>query len=42
MDIRGKVARALADKLSIAAKVDHFRGEFCGDRLRSELEERFK
>jgi nucleolar protein 56 len=42
MDIRGKVARALADKLSIAAKVDHFRGEFVGDRLRSELEERFR
>jgi len=39
---KGKVARALADKISIAAKVDYFKGEFVGDKLRKELEERFK
>jgi len=38
---RGKVARALADKISIAAKVDYFKGEPCGERLRQELEARF-
>jgi nucleolar protein 56 len=38
---QGKVARALADKISLAAKVDYFKGEFIGDRLRKELEERF-
>jgi nucleolar protein 56 len=38
----GKRARALADKLSLAAKVDYFKGEFIGDKLRKELEERFK
>ncbi len=38
---RGRVARALADKLSMAARIDFFRGEFAGERLRKELEERF-
>ncbi len=37
----GKVARALADKISIAAKVDYFRGEFIGDKLRKILEGKF-
>ena len=39
---RGKVARVLADKISIAAKIDYFKGEFIGDKLRKELEKRFK
>jgi nucleolar protein 56 len=39
---KGKVARALADKISIAAKMDYFKGEFIGDRLRKELEEKFR
>lgn len=39
---RGKRARALADKISIAVKVDYFKGKFIGDKLRKELEERFK
>ena len=39
---KGKAARALADKISIAAKVDYFKGEFIGDKLRNGLEERFK
>lgn len=38
---RGKVARALADKISIAAKVDYFKGAPCGERLKQELEARF-
>ena len=38
---QGKAARALADKLSIAAKMDYFKGEFIGDRLRKELDEKF-
>ena len=37
----GKVARALADKLSLAARVDYFKGEFIGDQLRAKLDERF-
>jgi nucleolar protein 56 len=39
---RGKVARMLADKISIAVKVDYFKGEFIGDKLRKELERKFK
>jgi len=39
---RGKRARALADKISIAAKVDYFKGKFIGDKLKKEIEERFK
>ena len=42
MKDRGKVARALADKLSIAAKVDYFKGKFIGDKLKAGLEARFK
>lgn len=38
---KGKVSRALADKIAIAAKVDFFKGEFIGEKLRKELEERF-
>lgn len=38
---QGKAARALADKISIAAKVDYFKGEFIGEKLRKELEDKF-
>lgn len=37
-DKRGKAARILANKLSIAAKVDYFKGAFVGDKLRKQLE----
>jgi len=37
---RGKIARALASKLAIAAKIDYFSGRLVGDKLRKELEER--
>jgi nucleolar protein 56 len=40
--MRGKVARALADKISIASKVDYFKGEFIGDTLYKQVEERAK
>lgn len=39
--MHGKVARSLADKISIAAKVDYFRGKFIGDKLKEELEKKF-
>ena len=39
--MHGKIARALADKISIAAKVDYFNGKFIGDRLKAELERKF-
>ncbi len=37
----GKRARTLADKISIAVKVDYFKGKFIGDKLNKELEEKF-
>ncbi len=39
---RGKIARALAAKLAIAAKVDAFSGRFIGDKLKEELEKRIE
>jgi len=38
----GKIARALADKISIAVKVDYFKGKFIGDKLLKEIEGKFK
>lgn len=38
----GKIARNLADKISIAVKVDYFKGKFIGDKLRKELDKKFK
>jgi len=40
--MHGKVARALADKLSIAVKIDYFKGKFIGDKLKKELVDKFK
>ncbi len=39
--MHGKIARMLADKLSIASKVDYFKGNFVGDKLKKSLEEKF-
>ncbi len=39
---RGKIARTLAAKLAIAAKVDAFTGRFIGDKLREELRKRIE
>ena len=37
---RGKIARALAAKLAIAAKVDFFTGRYVGDKLVAEFQQR--
>ncbi|WP_297507794.1 C/D box methylation guide ribonucleoprotein complex aNOP56 subunit [Thermococcus sp.] len=39
---RGKIARALAGKLAIAARVDYFSGEYIGEELKKELEQRIE
>jgi nucleolar protein 56 len=39
---RGKVARTLGGKISIAVKVDFFKGEFMGDKLVADMEARVK
>jgi len=39
---KGRFARMLADKVSIAAKVDYFKGEFIGDKLLEQLENKLK
>jgi len=39
---RGKIARIVAGKIGIAAKVDFFSGEFIGDILSKEIEEKIK
>jgi nucleolar protein 56 len=39
---RGKIARALAGKLSIAARIDSFGGEFLGEKLRKDVEKKFE
>ncbi len=39
---KGKAARLIADKVSIAVKVDYFKGNFIGDTLRKNLEKVIK
>lgn len=39
---KGKIARTLAGKISIAAKVDFYRGKPIGEKLKKESEERVK
>lgn len=39
--MHGKAARALADKISIACKVDYFKGNNIADKLKSDLEKKF-
>ncbi len=39
--LHGRIARVLADKIAIAAKVDYFKGKFIGDKLRKDVEKRF-
>ena len=41
-EMHGKAARALADKLSIAIKIDYFKGKFIGDKLKKGLVDKFK
>jgi len=40
--MHGKVARAIADKSSIAVKIDYFKGKFIGDKLKKGLIQKFK
>jgi len=37
---RGKIARALAGKLAIAARIDAFSGKYAGETLKGDLEKR--
>lgn len=39
---RGKIARLLASKLSIAAKLDYYSKEYKGDKMKRELQEKVK
>jgi nucleolar protein 56 len=39
---KGKAARSLADKISLAVKVDYFKGNFIGDKLKADLEAKFR
>lgn len=39
---RGKIARAFAGKLAIAARTDAYSGKFVGDELKSDLEKRIE
>jgi len=40
-DDKGKVARSLADKISITARLDFFKGEFLGHKYLEELKNKF-
>jgi nucleolar protein 56 len=40
--IRGKIARVVAGKIGVAAKLDYFNGEFLGDKLLKGIEEKIK
>lgn len=39
---RGKISRLLAGKLSICSKVDYFEGDFVGDKILAEVEEKIE
>ncbi len=39
---KGRAARAIADKIFVAARLDYFKGEFMGDKLLKEAEVKFK
>ena len=41
-EMHGKIARALADKASIAVRIDYFKGKFIGDKLKKGLVDKFK
>jgi len=40
--IRGKISRVIAGKVGIASKVDYFGGDFIGDVLAKQIEEKIK
>jgi nucleolar protein 56 len=41
-NIRGKIARTLADKLSLCCRLDYFKGVFKGKEYREQLEKKFQ
>ena len=41
-DDRGKIARILASKLSLAAKLDFYKGDFMGDSLKLDMDNAMK
>lgn len=41
-DMKGKAARALADKLSLCIRLDYFKGELKAPEYKKELEEKFR
>ena len=40
--LRGKISRVIAGKIGLASKVDYFGGEFMGDILLKDIEEKIK
>ena len=42
MEQRGRIARALATKLAIAAKADYFTGNYIAEKLKADFEKRLK
>ncbi len=40
--LRGKIARIFSNKIAIAARIDYFDGEYRGDKIREELEEKIE
>lgn len=42
IELKGKIARLLASKLSIAVKMDYYSKQYRGDKLKKELQERVK
>jgi len=40
--LKGRVARVLASKLAIAAKMDHYSKKYKADKLKKDLENRVK
>ena len=40
--LRGKIARTVAGKIGIASKVDYFNGDFIGEDLNKEIENKIK
>jgi len=40
--LRGKIARTIANKIAIAARIDYFGGEYRGEKMREELEEKIE
>jgi len=40
--LRGKIARMASGKISILAKVDYYKGEFIGDKIKEEIERKIE